>query len=380
MGCFKNKDQATIQPIYRQAAMWNLIKRIANNTKQNQGSGDNSTNLQGKSITINNGITYKDAKEIALDVFKSNFIELKFEAANIAQSRAEEVTEKILEQLKSRNPDAITEFAQPAMQDSLFTVQKQYAKSGDKELGDLLVDILVDRAAEPKRNMLQIVLDEALIVAPKLTIEQLDTITINFLLAQTRRLDVKNYADLATHFEKRICPFIGNLTKEQTYFNHIEYLGCGHVRPGEWGQLEVILRRTYKGFFSNGFSSDELKNQIQNHEKIGHRLIQCFHDSSGTKLQLSFFDDDALDKLSIEDGLSPDDVVKLKHLYETSTMPAHDVKNILIASNPLFEKLFEIWDGSPLKKMELTSVGIAIAHANYRRRTGDTMNLSIWIK
>ena len=46
-----------------------MIKRNV----QNQKSGDNSINLQGRDITVYTGITYSEAKDIALDVFKNNF-------------------------------------------------------------------------------------------------------------------------------------------------------------------------------------------------------------------------------------------------------------------------------------------------------------------
>jgi hypothetical protein len=42
--------------------------------------------------------------------------------------------------------------------------------------------------------------------------------------------------------------------------------------------------------------------------------------------------------------------------------------------------LFDIWNNSEMKHMTLTSVGIAIAQANFRRKTGKTIDLSIWIK
>ena len=137
-----------------------------------QEGGDGSSNIQAENVNVYNGITYKDAKEIALDVFNSNFIRLKSEAAQIAAERAEEITEK-----NEKSPESLEEFKNPAMQDALFQTQKEYAKSGDEELGNLLVDILVDRAKTQERNMLQLVLDESLLVAPKLTVEHFDLLT-----------------------------------------------------------------------------------------------------------------------------------------------------------------------------------------------------------
>ena len=356
----------------------NLLKKMINKSNQKQDAGDNSTNLQGQQVIVNQGISYSDAKEIANDVFKANFIELKQEAAVIAQKRAEEVTDKVISQINERHPESINEFETPALQDALFTVQKQFAISGDQDLGDLLVDILVDRAAAPKRNMVQIVLDESLGIAPKLTIEQFDTLTLNFLLISTRRLDVGNYEELLVHFRRRIVPFVENLSEKHSDYTHAEYLGCGHVRAGNYGKLEENLRKTYKAFFSKGFTEDELKEKIGEDVNLQGLIIRCFHDDE--KLQIGVRDEKVLDEMAQKNGLSDDIKQKLKQLFGTSTKPANEVKKMLIDAIPEMEKVFEVWAKSPFDQFELTSVGIAIAHANYRRKIGDTMDLSIWIK
>ncbi|WP_232508126.1 LPO_1073/Vpar_1526 family protein [Desulfobacula toluolica] len=358
--------------------MLSLLKKMTNKSNQKQDAGDNSTNLQGQQVIVNQGISYADAKEIANDVFKANFIELKKEAAAIAQKRAEEVTDKIISQLTERHPESIGEFEQPAMQDALFTVQKQYAMSGDEDLGDLLVDILVDRASEPKRNMVQIVLDESLSIAPKLTIEQLDTLTLNFLLVSTRRIDVKNYNELVAHFNKRIIPFVENLSDSHSDYTHIEYLGCGHVRTGNYGQLEKRLRETYKAFFSKGFTEEELVDEIGEEHNLQGLIIPCFHEP--TKLQIGVFDEDVLERIIDKNGLSEEIKNKLKQYWQNTTKSQGEVKTMLLEAIPEMEKIFDVWGKASFNRLELTSVGIAIAHANYRRKTGDTMDLSIWIK
>ena len=358
--------------------MLNLLKKMTNKSSQKQDAGDNSTNLQGQQVIVNQGISYSDAKEIANDVFKANFIELKQEAAAIAQERAEEVTEKVISELNERHPESISEFEQPAMQDALFNVQKQYAISGDQDLGDLLVDILVDRASEPNRNMVQIVLDESLSIAPKLTIEQFDTLTLNFLLVSTRRMDVKNYDELIAHFKTRIVPFVENLSDSHSDFTHIEYLGCGHVRAGNYGQLEQRLRDTYKAFFSSGFSQEELEVEIGEGHNLAGIIIPCFHDAS--KLQIGVLDESVLEHVSNQNGLDQEVVEKLKQYFTKTTKNQNDIKNMLLEAIPEMEKIFDIWNNSSFNQLELTSVGIAIAHANYRRRTGESMDLSIWIK
>ncbi|MCY9843072.1 LPO_1073/Vpar_1526 family protein [Vibrio caribbeanicus] len=358
--------------------MLNLLKRVINKSTQKQEAGNNSTNFQAQQVIVNKGVSYSDAKEIAHDVFMANFIELKKEAAVIAKERAEEVTDNFIEKLNERNPESINEFESPALQDALFKVQKQYAISGDEDLGDLLVDILVDRAGAPKRNMVQIVLDESLNIAPKLTIEQFDTLTLNFLLISTMRRDLKLYSDLINHFKKRVLPFVENLSEKYSDYTHAEFLGCGHVRTGSYGSLEQRLRDMYKAYFSNGFTKQELDDLMVEQVNLQGIVIPCLHDED--RLQIGVLDDEVLDKAADKNGISEEIKDKLKSLFESSTKPADVVKDMLIAEIPEFKNIFDAWENSPFDQFELTSVGIAIAHANYRRKIGETMDLSIWIK
>lgn len=68
--------------------------------RQSQEGGHSSTNIQAHGdITI--GLGYSDVKEIAMDVFKTNFMELKNIATLVAYERAESLLDSTLrEQLK----------------------------------------------------------------------------------------------------------------------------------------------------------------------------------------------------------------------------------------------------------------------------------------
>ena len=349
-----------------------------NDKVSNQEGGDNSSNFQGQTVNVQYGLSYRDVKEIALDVFTSNFLLLKNEAADLAKQRAEEITESFLEKLIEKAPEAIQEFNQPALQDALFTAQKEFAKSGDKELGDLLVDILVDRANAPIRNMVQIVLDESLKIAPKLTIEQIDTVTLNFLLTRTVHNRLRNLQEFNQYLLKSIVPFIENSTKENSSFNFIEYLGCGYIRAGGYGEIEDILLRRYKAFFQKGFSKEEFNNEVGIIEEYSSFLIPCFHDTS--KFQLNEMNDQTLQNRIAEKVLNDDQKHKLMSIWNKYSMSKSEIKDYLLTINKSIIKLFDLWQDSSCKKLELTSVGIAVAHANYRRRTGETLDLSEWIK
>lgn len=60
--------------------------------------GDNSTNTTVAGDVNISGITYSEAREIALGVFKANFFDLSIEAKQKADVRVEEITDKVIEQ------------------------------------------------------------------------------------------------------------------------------------------------------------------------------------------------------------------------------------------------------------------------------------------
>lgn len=346
--------------------------------KKIQKNKNGSENYQAEVIVVKKGMTYEETRNIAMDVYKANMMQFKTIAAEEANNRAEEITEKILKKISESNLSAFAEFQKPGMQDALFRTQKEYAMSGDKELGDLLVDIISDRANAKDRNMLQIVLDESLNVAPKITIEQLDTLTLNFLLIKTRRLNVLNYELLKAYFIKSIFPFVDNLVGEPKHYNFLEYLRCGQIRAGSFGKLEANLRKTYKGLFSKGFTMEEVITEFGDISKLNGLIIPCFHDR--LKFQISVMDDEVLEnkmtELKIDDTLKP----KIKSFFEKTTMQPNEIKSQLENFDNRMKKIFDIWDNSYFKNFDLSSMGIAIAHANYRRRTNETMDLTIWIK
>jgi len=350
---------------------------ISDKNKMQEG-GDGSSNIQAENVNVYNGLSYTEVKEIANDIFKDNFLKVKNEAAKIASERAEEISEQIISRVNKTTPNLLEEFSKPAMQEALFIAQKEYAKSGDKDLGELLVDIIVDRAKAPQRNILQIMLDESLQVASKLTISQLDTLTFIFLITRARKVDLRTFEEFKEHFKYLVCPFIDNLSTRDSDYQYLEYLRCGNIRAVDFGGLERVLIEAYRGFFSNGFTYEDLKNKFTNPDQIKNMIVKCLHDQ--TKLQFSSFDKQILEIDANKAGLDKISKEKLKSFFLSTTKSPSEVRDILLEIDPKIETALMIWQGTPMGKFQLSGVGVTLAHANFRRRTGKTMDLSIWIK
>ena len=195
---------------------------------QSQKSGNDSTNLQAHDITINNtGITYEDARKIALDVSKGVLFELSENAKTSARNRVDEITDDFLRKLHAGYQKGLEKASDPGFQYALFTVQKEYARTGDKDLGSLLVDLLVDYTRHDQRNIVQIVLNESLNVAPKLTSEQIAILSVIFAIRYTQKNGPLSNDLLGQHWDETVRPFVDLITPKQTAYLHLEFTGCG---------------------------------------------------------------------------------------------------------------------------------------------------------
>lgn len=344
--------------------------------KKEQKSGDSSTNIQADNINITQGVSYKEVKEMVLDIFKTNYYDLSGKAIEIAKNRAEEITEKFLEKLSKENPKGLAQAEDPDFQHSVFTIQKEFARCGDEELGDLLVDLLVDRTKQNQRSILQIVLNESMVVAPKLTDVQLSALSIIFVFRYSKSLSIIDDNTLGLFLDKQTLPFVSNLSKNMACYQHLEYTGCASIGISEV-KLEKVFNQTYAGLFFKGFEQNEISNfkiTIGNDSRI---FMQCLNDK--TKLQIRALNKDDLEKLLETNNISAEDKQIISSLFKNHKMSESEVKAKCISLRGFMSDIFDVWDNSWMKNTTLTSVGIAIGHGNLKRLIGEFADLSIWI-
>ena len=345
---------------------------------QTQDVGDGATAIQaGGNVTVNHvGLTYSQVRDVALDVFRANFFELAGMAKETARTRAEEVTEEFLKKLEKENPAGLSKSEDPDFQYALFTVQREYARNGDKELSDLLVDLLVDRSKHDQRNILQIVLNECLVTAPKLTDTHLAALAVVFLVKYMHNQGVGNHDTFGKHLDKHLLPFVSKLTRSRSCYQHLEFSSCGS--DGIAGdKLEGILGNQYQGQFLKGFDYTEISNRNVFVGVDTRFFMPCLNDP--TKLQVRANNREVLEPYLDQQGVSPEDKAKILELFEFGKMSNVEIKEKVIAIRPYMADVFETWNNSPLQTFTLTSVGIAIGHANIKRLIGEFADLAIWI-
>lgn len=344
---------------------------------QIQRAGRDSVNLQASTLVVHQGPSYSEIRDIAQDVFKANFLELSGVAAETVARRAEEISERIVQRLMREHPQGFDGAADPDMQVALYTVQREYARTGDADLAEILVNVLIDRSKQPSRSLLQIVLNEALQAAPKLTREQLATLSVIFILRYNRSLGMTSLDTLRNYIEHRIAPFVSMLTKSLTCYQHLEYVGCGSISMGHVS-IPDIFRITYPGLFAAGFTIPQLRQALPELAVADNVLSVSLRDPQ--LLQLNAIDDETFKRVALAGGMHEEAAASLLSFERNShMMNNHEIEAWLRELHPVMEPLIDIWDNSQLRNMTLTSVGVAIGHADAQRITGDRDNLATWI-
>lgn len=344
---------------------------------QKQVVGDGSNVVQGGGdVTVNVGLTYAEARSIAQDVAKATFFELAGQAREIMSFRVEEITDRVIAKLASENPAGLDKATDPDFQYSLLTVQKEYGRSGDEDLGDLLVDLLVERSKESDRNILQIVLNQSLITAPKLTKQHLASLALIYLFKHTANLKLQSSDDLGKYLDEHVMPFVADRSGNDAAYQHLAFTGCGSMTI-QRVDLGEIFRQSYPGLFQKGLSDEDLQTIGFDTYIRPPFFIRCLNDS--TKQQIKALNNENLSQLFVKHPVSANIQVKIESMFKENLMPAHVVKDKIISLRPYMTDIFAWWSGSPAGGFALTSVGIAIGHANISRNVGPFADLSMWI-
>jgi hypothetical protein len=269
------------------------------------------------------------------------------------------------------HPEALVNANDPDMQMALFQVQREYARSGDKELGALLVDMLVDRSGQTGRSRRQLVLNEALNTAPRITHEGIACLSVLWLIKRVRH-GVGDKEELYDSLRRNLARFAEGLDAAEMELRHLEYAGCVSIGIGESDIIE-ILRITYQGLFTNGF--DRSEPDVEGLVSSG-ILIPCLRNPQ--RWQVNALNQQLLDEALIQYGVE-EHKQRLEVLLNTGTMTALEIEQQIRQVVPELGSIIDTWRSSLLKHADLTSVGVAIGHANWRRVTGNTEDISIWL-
>ena len=335
-----------------------------------QTAGENSKNLNVMG-DYHEGLSYKDARQVALDVFKANSSVYTEIAKKTIDERVVNITDDIFTMIYSELPDTVEKLVEPAVQDTLLKIQKEYAKNDDPALKERLIALLKNRLKADEKDMETIVLDEALEIVPKLTGIQLNILSLNLTVLRILHHEVTNRDTFFHMLTSKILLFYSNHMSKTMEYAHLQYLGCtGILSEGStYKPIEEIFRNRYAGLFSRGFSREEFYEymgiEIQEFQQL---ITTCQIDKE--KYQFNAMNENVLKYRFAQSGKQEYEE-KLLQYYKEHIMEVKEIKDDISSHVQGFEELADFWKKtSEFKSMNLTSVGIEIGLLNYNLQTG----------
>ena len=343
---------------------------------QRQSGGDNSVNVLAGGIHI--GVSVAEVRQIASDLFDSNIPKLQGVAKAVAEERAEALNNSFLLDLYRRAPQALHALADPGVQFSLFTAQRDQARRGEDSLETTLVDLLVDRCTATTGSLAAIVLDEAIATAGKLTHSQFAALSVAWYLQQTVNTAITTVESHAHWISRHLMPFVPILPTHNSSYDHLAYTGSATLSPVSQS-LGSRFSASYPGVYSGGVPLMNLAAEGLGLEAFSEdtRLFVPAERNAGWLRVV--MEGTSLPAYVGELGLSEDQEAQLGRLAVANNIGPSRVLDELRALVPDIDELRKAFEETGLARVQPTSVGTAIAHANARRVTGVHPPLSVWI-
>ncbi len=299
-------------------------------------------------------------------------------ATAIVDARLQTFEDKVMARFGERSTTNSEAFADPDFQYLLSRAQYAYARSGDDKTADILVDLIAQRSMQTQRNRLALSLNDAVEKSAYLTVNEFAELSLAYLLRRTIRQTIVNFPALCEFLKDNAGPFVADISRDDSSYSYLASQSCGSIEMGEILFMQ-ILQSSYGGFVSSGTELATFEAILgPNHARdFPNILMTCIHDR--TKFQVNATNKDVLGQLLENLNASG----KLEPLWEAHSSGFMTKERFIEAATPHYpdvSALVSAWDETPMKSLNLTSVGLAIGFANLKRVTGFEADLGIWIK
>lgn len=352
---------------------------------QTQKATGNAIAVQsGGDTVIHKGLSGKEIRTIIDDTISAQLPVFTAMAREVVDGRLSEFKERVLERFEDASSSNKEAFKDPDFQYLLGRAEHAYARSGDEKILRTLVDLIAQRSRESNRTRLALSLNEAVEKAAVLTRNEFAELSLCFIIKYTQHNGLVSPQKFADFINTHVAPLLPDISREDSSYSYLESQGCATRVSIIRSELIDILKKVYGGLISKGLTIDEIKGALPEGKKDclddSPLIIQCLNDA--TKLQLDARNLTDFIGKGIEQSvsLSEHEIENLWKKFEGTMWSKQELIENLSQAAPCIGKLFHLWESTPLRSLNLTSVGIAIGYCNITRIVDFNASLATWIK
>ncbi|MFI5710712.1 LPO_1073/Vpar_1526 family protein [Kribbella sp. NPDC051620] len=323
-------------------------------------------------IEDNGSLTAGEVTNIGLNIARNNMIQFSGHSQEIVDVRVQRFIEMFIAGIDQHPNARLDAVKDPDIQYSLLIAEKEYARSGDETTAGLLVDLLVGRCALEQRGLQALVLNEAIETVGRLTRRQVSTLTASWLVTRTVLEDIDSVAKYAEWLAADMKPFF-DISEHISEYQHLAFLGCVSM-DGSGRGFGYVAGRVYPGAFAKGLEREAIPPALRPYDSP-FKPCTNFPDL----LQVAAKDSTQVKNIAATCGLDDLSAETLQNVFEANVMSEGEAQDILISNLPAAEEFIRRWNTTQMLRINVTSVGLAIAYANWARISGSENRLSVWI-
>jgi hypothetical protein len=297
------------------------------------------------------------------------------------EQRLKEFEADLLEKFATDQAADVNAFHDPDFLAATLDAQKAYSRSGDADLKKALTDLVAQRSKVVDRNRLSLTLNDAIQKVGYIPESDLNAMSLMFLFQNAQNNGIYDIEGLARNLDETAIPLLNDISTSQSAFDYLSAHGCVMNVAGGFTRSSAmeVLSAKYTSIISKGSTEANLREKFDDYDMLKQRglIIPSPYDSG---LEIFSISGPQLNRIFAEnalfgDYLSPYDEVSMANMPSTE-----EFISIMTPKIPQIRKLMSVYDEPTIRNSRLSSIGIALAHANLAKGPFKDVDLSIWIK
>ena len=345
--------------------------------RQDQKVAEGGLAIQSQRDTnIHQGIS-TDEMRIIVNTLTDQLPKLAAIAKEIVDERLKAFEEKIIERFERDAAAKREAFADPDFQQSVLEAQRGYARTANEQSQETLIELIVQKSKEKSGTRLSYTLTESISISAKLTSAEFCELAFVFANRMVKYQYLSTIQEFVNVFSVICDEFLSGIESSSAPYQYLVAQRCATISMGKYGLIDV-WKKTYPGLFMKGLPEEEFA-KIVGKENLNNRLFcTSVFDNSG--VQINALDRDVFNREAQVARITDEISAQLWARAEQAVATDEEIMARLDPSFPKLKDAVAVWHSTPLKSLELTAVGIAIAHTTASRLTNLRLpNLEIWL-
>lgn len=345
--------------------------------------GDNTQKNQTGQIHIHQGMNYDEVRTLCLDLVQRELALYKQQAIDESMRRFNQLMEKFLGQFSRIEESKRQRLQEPAIQNALNETFKEYVKSGKEELGEDLIDLMIERVEVEEHTTNQSIIDEVRQILPKLSSSTVSLIS----LLTFSQLIIPRATDIFIDMLHKLSPLVENIRDIHNIdVAYLEQIRCGQSLSfvGFGKNFEQRMMSNYNLLFYYPISIDQFNSIMA---KYGYDLedklyislaLNSLMDTRGKRMQFKF-------NSYREEFLVGEKKYKITEplgnlLKEMSALDEIEIRQFFLNINPNWAMVFDKFNRDDIKNFTLSPVGSYIGTRKLSKIFSQDIPLSVFYK